>query len=387
MKTKLAGLSSRRSFQSSTLLTCLFITASIMLMVSADATAKSKKKEVEKEEVKEYVWPAPPSEPVIKYEREIRSEQVFDKVKKSGWKDALLGKEEEKNKSLVSPYGVHVDQKGRLLVADMNLGGLAIFDFEKKEFSTLGSTGTGTLEQPIAVASDHFGRIYVTDGRGQKVAVYDQNGKFLNILGESGEFERPVGIVVDDQRERVYVADTLKHDIRVFDFEGKRTSIIGKRGVEPGEFNFPTMLALDSAGWLYVVDSMNFRVQAISPDIENSEDIEDIEDSDDIIIISKQGTSFGQLARPKGVAVDSDDNIYVSDAAFNNIQVFNREGKLLLILGERGVGPGEFGLPAGLAIDGQNRLYVADLQNQRVQVFQYLGQPKLEETENSNPDQ
>ena len=60
------------------------------------------------------------------------------------------------------------------------------------------------------------------------------------------------------------------------------------------------------------------------------------------------------------------------DASFNNFQIFDEEGQLLLFVGSGGRSPGEFVLPAGMSVDEQDRLYVADQGNSRVQVFQYL---------------
>jgi DNA-binding beta-propeller fold protein YncE len=75
------------------------------------------------------------------------------------------------------------------------------------------------------------------------------------------------------------------------------------------------------------------------------------------------------------VAVDAAGNIYVVDAVFDNFQVFNAAGQLLLNVGEGGDGAGEFGLPAGIAIGPDGRIYVADPFNHRVQIFKYLGSP------------
>ena len=96
MKIQLARHSFRWALLSSARLMCLMGIAGILLISSDYAMAKSKAKKDQQEEVKEYVWPAPPSEPVIRFAREFRSEQVFKKAKKkSRWKDALLGEEDE----------------------------------------------------------------------------------------------------------------------------------------------------------------------------------------------------------------------------------------------------------------------------------------------------
>jgi sugar lactone lactonase YvrE len=73
------------------------------------------------------------------------------------------------------------------------------------------------------------------------------------------------------------------------------------------------------------------------------------------------------------VAVDQFGHVYVVDALFNNLQIFDLSGKLLLIVGGSGTAPGEFALPNGIAIGADNRIYVADSLNHRIQVFQYIG--------------
>jgi len=61
------------------------------------------------------------------------------------------------------------------------------------------------------------------------------------------------------------------------------------------------------------------------------------------------------------------------DAAFNNFQIFNDKGQVLMFVGNLGTGPGAFNLPNGIYIDSSDRVYVTDQLNGRVQVFQFLG--------------
>ena len=81
-----------------------------------------------------------------------------------------------------------------------------------------------------------------------------------------------------------------------------------------------------------------------------------------------------KLSPAKGVAVDTFGHVYVADALFDNIQIFDLSGRLLLSLGESGIGPGQFGLPNGIAIGLDNQIYVTDGYNHRVQVLKYTGQ-------------
>jgi DNA-binding beta-propeller fold protein YncE len=89
-------------------------------------------------------------------------------------------------------------------------------------------------------------------------------------------------------------------------------------------------------------------------------------------MFGQQGDRPGNFAHPCGIATDSFGNIYVTDRQFENIQVFNSDGQILMALGQEGSGPGEFWLPAGIYIDSNNRVFIADSFNKRVQVFELL---------------
>jgi DNA-binding beta-propeller fold protein YncE len=314
-------------------------------------------------EVKDVVWPPPPAPAVIRYVQAIKSEADIGAVKEFDWKTTLLGEQDERVTALVTPYAVHMDKRGRLLVGDTKIRGLVVFDLQNKSVAVFGIDGPGAISQAVGVASDAAGNVYAADGLGQQVVVFDAEGNYLRRLGSKGDFARPVGIAVDDQRGRVYVADMLKHHVAVYGLDGERLSVIGEPGEAEGQFNRPLDLDTDSDGRLYVLDSMNFRVQVFDPD------------GNQLLSIGRQGTGGGQFARPKGLAVDSEGNVYVSDSAFNNVQIFNPAGELLLFFASAGNGPGRVQLPAGLSIDDKNRIYLADQYNGQIQVFEFLGKP------------
>ena len=90
--------------------------------------------------------------------------------------------------------------------------------------------------------------------------------------------------------------------------------------------------------------------------------------------IGAAGDGPGALSKPKGVACDRDGHVYVVDAIFDNVQIFDQKGQLLLHFGDHGAGPAQFWLPSGLGFGPGGVLYVADSYNQRVQVFEYLGE-------------
>ena len=70
--------------------------------------------------------------------------------------------------------------------------------------------------------------------------------------------------------------------------------------------------------------------------------------------IGSYGRGMGQFVRPKGIAVDRDQNLFVVDAGFQNVQIFNSEGQLLMFFGGPYQGPGDMYLPANVIVDYDN---------------------------------
>ena len=86
-----------------------------------------------------------------------------------------------------------------------------------------------------------------------------------------------------------------------------------------------------------------------------------------------KGTYVGNMVRPKGVAVDSDGNIYVVESYHDHLLIYDSEGRFLLPIGGNGTNIGQFFLPAGAWSDSDDRIFVADMFNGRVVIFQFVG--------------
>lgn len=305
---------------------------------------------------------AAPSHARIEYLRTVPSVREFTKPrgifsKMVTW---LAGSDDEKPE-IVRPYATTHDSTGRLLIADPGQHGVHVYDFEKRKYQFLKGPRDNRLESPIDVACDTNDDIYVSDSVRRQIYAFDSRGRFLRMVGgvgAEGNLQRPTGMALDRLARRIYVTDTLRHQVLVFGMDGSLIHVIGKRGTGPGEFNFPTAVAL-SAGQIYVVDAMNFRIQAFTPDGEF------------VNAFGQLGNQTGTLNRPKGIAADSDGNLYIVDALFETVQIFDPQGRLLYYFGSTGTGPGQFQLPSGISIDNRNIIYVADSQNRRVQVFRY----------------
>ena len=84
--------------------------------------------------------------------------------------------------------------------------------------------------------------------------------------------------------------------------------------------------------------------------------------------IGTYGAGLGGMMWPTSVALDSDENLYLSDEYFNKVTKFDREGNPISEWGKKGSGDGEFNQPSGLLIRGEV-MYVVDSRNNRIQMY------------------
>jgi len=78
------------------------------------------------------------------------------------------------------------------------------------------------------------------------------------------------------------------------------------------------------------------------------------------------GSEAGQLGEPQDLAVDSEGNVYVVEAANNRLQVFDSQGHPLCCVTKLNNGLGELNAPAAIAVDVHNNVYVGDTKNHRI---------------------
>jgi DNA-binding beta-propeller fold protein YncE len=176
----------------------------------------------------------------------------------------------------------------------------------------------------------------------------------------NGQFDWPSGVAVDSSGN-VYVADTGNNRIQKFTSAGAFITQWGSYGSGNGQFDWPAGVAVDSTGNVYVADTLNIRIQKFT--------------SAGAFITQwgGSGTGNGQFNTPYGVAVDSSGNVYVADTLNNRIQKFTSAGIFSAQWGSSGSGNGQFFEPRGVAVDSSGNVYVADTQNDLIQKFTYAG--------------
>jgi DNA-binding beta-propeller fold protein YncE len=309
-------------------------------------------------------WPAPPASPRIRYVGQLTgSADLHPTEPPLQAVGRLVFGGTTTSWSFKNPMAICTDGADRLFVADTADPVIHVLDLGNRSYQRWTPAGRKLLT-PVGLAYDASGRrLLVSDSGTAAVLIFSLDGKCIGELAP-GQFKRPCGLAVDPRNGRIFVADVSAHQVLVVSPSGQLLQRIGGRGTAPGQFNFPTNVALDDRGRLFVSDSLNFRVQEFDSDLQP------------IRQIGHQGDMPGYFSQPKGIAIDPDGHIYVVDSQFEALQIFDDAGNLLLDFGEEGKLPGEFWLPSSIFIDRRGRIWVADSYNHRVQVFDYLPEGK-----------
>jgi DNA-binding beta-propeller fold protein YncE len=225
------------------------------------------------------------------------------------------------------------------------------------DIRTIGGPGSdeGKFATPRATAWDPRGFLYVID-KTARIQKFDASGKFLRGWSTpENEKGRPTGITVDPRGE-VLVADTHYHRVLRYSSEGTLLSEFGSEGSKPGEFLYPTCIAVGPDGSLYVSEyGGSDRIQVFSPEGKL------------LRAWGSYGKEPGQFDRPQSVAI-AGERIYVADAENHRIQVFTLEGKLLAAWGD-------LKYPYSVSLDARGDVLVAEYGRHRVSKFSPDGRP------------
>jgi len=187
--------------------------------------------------------------------------------------------------------------------------------------------------------------------------------KILDVMiGEPDhpELVRPYGIAVDSHG-RAIVTDPGANGIHIFDMAQHKYKFIERRDKDKDPMLSPQCVALDAQDNIYVSDSQSGKIFVFDANGKFRRTIGSLKGGE------------GYFKRPTGIAVDSAaQRIYITDTLRDQVFVLDMDGSILQTIGHRGTGEVEFNLPTELLVRDQH-LFVVDAMNFRVQFLDRSG--------------
>ena len=218
--------------------------------------------------------------------------------------------------------------------------------------------------KPTGVTVGPDGNVYLADTHYQRVMVYDpKTGTEVRRWGTHGtgpgQFIYPTDVAFDENGN-VFVSEYGDNDrIQVFDPRGNYLYAFGKPGRGDGELARPQSMLIDQ-GLVYVTDASNHRISVFKTD------------GTFVRTMGSIGAGLGQFRWPYGLAQDKRGNLVVCEFGNNRVQLVDKQtGRGLKVWGQPGRAPGELAYPWAVAVDKRGRIVTVDAGNNRLQVFEF----------------
>jgi DNA-binding beta-propeller fold protein YncE len=237
------------------------------------------------------------------------------------------------------------DAKGVIYVLRREETPIVAFDHGKlvKQF------GQGLFKWPHGIRVDREGYLWAIDGEDNVIYKIDvaKNNQVLLTLGKRGvtgdnashdAFNRPTDVAFAPNGD-FFISDGYGNSRVVkFSRDGRFIKTWGSKGTEPGQFNLPHTIVIDSRNHVLVGDRTNKRVQIFDLD-------------------GKFLEMWTNLGAPYGMAIAKDDTLYVSDAEAGTITV-SKNGKVVDTIEN-------LGRPHEITLDPSGAIYMGDVRAER----------------------
>jgi len=265
-----------------------------------------------------------------------------------------------------------------------------------------GDSGAATVAQlnsPAGIAFDGAGNLYIVDTDNHRIRKVDAFGNIFTLVGNGNQgfsgdgsfainakLNEPMAVCFDSSGN-LYIADSGNNVIRKLEkASGKISTVAGNNNAGfsgdgnaafQARLNYPTGVAVDSVGNLYIADSANHRLRKVV-------NLNDTNPYNDIIYtIAGDGTQgFNgdgniptQLNQPYDVIVDSSGDLYFTDMSNHRIRKIKAENIIITIAGDGNAGyrgdggnakAAKLNIPKGIALDSAGNIYFADFANYRI---------------------
>ncbi len=308
-----------------------------------------------------------------------------------------------------NPRGLAMDAAGNKYVADAGNHTIRKVAPDGKVTTVAGNPGVpgsadglgreARFNAPVGLALDASGNIYVADYGNATIRKVTVDGTVSTLAGVPGSlgstdgtngdirFREPVGIAVSPDGTQVFVSDRSTRTIRAFNPSQVplvTLTIAGQDGVNgfmdgPGAtalFRQPGGLALAGNGSLFVTDTTSRVVRKLTPQGDGTYVVSTVagRDLDRVLngVRDGDGLTVATFTNPAQIAVDSTNNLYVTDLAHKSVRKLTLTSTGYVVstlagststMGTQDGSPltqARFTLPAGLAVDASGTVFLAD---------------------------
>lgn len=255
---------------------------------------------------------------------------------------------------LRQPEGVATDGRSLLVVADTGNGRLARYTIAGDTVTPSGEFRLAEIPVPINVQVNSKGDLFVLDGKSRRIARLSSSGEFKGYLqpGGGGADGRTVPRSLRiDRGDNLYLLDVAQARVLVMGPDGGT-----RRSIPfPAETGFLSDLAIDDMGTVFVIDSVARRVFVARKSA--------------AVFAPLTGMMKAEMAFPTAIAVDGQGMLFIADQHGGGIVILGPDGSFRGRQSGMGWKEGSLRYPTGLCFAGKGMLFVADRENSRVQVF------------------
>jgi DNA-binding beta-propeller fold protein YncE len=217
--------------------------------------------------------------------------------------------------------------------------------------------------KPVGVSIGPDGNVYVPDTHYQRVMVYSPQGELIRQWGsagrEPGQFIYPTDIAFDS-KGNVFVSEYGDNDrIQVFTLQGQFLYMFGSFGKDDGQFIRPQSMLIDG-DLVYITNACNHRLEVFKTD------------GTFVRTMGHVGSGLGEFRYPYGLDEDAEGHLIVCEFGNNRVQMVDKQtGRGIKAWGAGGHEPGQLAYPWGVAVDKRDRVVAVDAGNNRLQVFEF----------------
>jgi sugar lactone lactonase YvrE len=287
-------------------------------------------------------FPPAPEKPRLQFLTSFSGPADLGAAGPGGFEKFVLGEAEHKE-GIATPYGLAIFD-GVLYVCDVGKRRIETLDLKKRSFGYL--TEDRRLANPVNIFIEPNGTKYVADPTAGAVFVFDSTNSLQRVLGKDLRIN-PIDVAV--RGDSCYVTDFASNQIVVMDkTTGKEIRRLGEAGDGDKQFKLISDLTFGPEGDLYATDKLKAKIFQFDAagDFKRT--------------IGQRGANIDELVRPKGIAVDRENRIWVVCAGVSIgewvwstevTKIYDQNGRLLLFFGRPGNEPGNMNMPAKVILD------------------------------------